>query len=724
MNRFIPPQFLIALKDTIRSVNDLLRPKFQAIKRKRNFIPLIIIIFIVTELLIFSIINFKIKFEETIYIAEPIVPKVLIDQGIDRNSVITKLDSYLKELDKTHDFAKETKTFHILPRSFFLSTVAFGTKLFQVNIDILDSNFFEFLQKKLFNSKGVVSSRLIQSSEGYLIKLSFEGVESNAQIHKEINERFYQDIAVSIFSAVKPCKAFFYRFHAKSGENPNHLIGRCEDNLSEQMGYIAKYFEALESTREDDFQRSKELLLQVLEEHSDFSWGIAELSYVSIELYAEGRLDKNDVILTLQNNKKKIIGHPEEAYFNGYLHALLGENEKAIEEFRKYLSENENDQFVRMLVGILDQEHGIKDLRENENNEDLMSQIILGAKLSNDGDKLEGTYFLKKAAKSGSLFAAFIKIRQITQDSFSVSDFFKKARNWLGTEELSSNPYAKFLGGSLNLLKDLVYCEEKYQGSEFQEAYKLFPNYKHEDAMAHLFPGVIYSIHYSELYDLDTANYHYVAAHKFSWKLNPDDRKIFDLLVNLFGLGQEPNVSKGIDVLRKMNKRMNTNPFLSSLNKQIMPFIQNEENITKDAMNLLVIVDALKLSSPGSCALQPGADNFYSNHGDDSYGLFVGLQMAQAKRFYSGQKRDFTVAFLKFAHLALNGENEAMYFLALMYSNGHGVAQDCTKARYWLSAAIEAGSEIAKHTKLGKCPVNNPIESIDTINKITHYQLM
>ncbi|HBV21557.1 MAG TPA: hypothetical protein DEF07_07560 [Nitrosomonas sp.] len=553
-----------------------------------------------------------------------------------------------------------------------------------------------------------MSSKLTQSSEGYHVHINLEGTKLDERIREGTNQKVLQDIAVAIFSATKPCKAYFYRVRTRYGENPTYLIDRCASRLNTQMTHVIRYFKALENLEKNEYQRSRELLLQVLEERNDFFLGLVELSYVSLQLYFNHELDKNVVIQTLKNTETKISGHPQEHYLNGSLYVLLGETKKAIREYKKHLNKNKSDQHVKSILGSLDDKNGISFLRENANLGDPDDQMILGTLLFNSKDKddeNEGIYWLIQAAKSGSVLPVLVLMSKADfSNDVSAGDYVKRIRDKLEMAELSNNIYAKFLLSLLNLLESRLLCGREFYGSEFQAVYELFQTQTAkygDDAMAHLMLGLLHSMPYDNLYDVDIATYHYTAAQRHSRTLKLNDKKIYDALVNLFGLGQEPNVSEGIDVALNIRNSLKQNPFEYSLQKQIMPDsigLKDEKIFVRFLMNYLALVDAFKLSGSEWCLMS--YINDYEIVIDD--GTHTPRELIIAKNHR--ENLNFAGAFALFMALAWQNENEAQYFLALMYSNGHGVAQNCTKAHYWLTAAIEDGSEKAKHTKLGKCP--------------------
>lgn len=103
------------LKNVVWPVICCLRSKVATIfgkqnpQYKKNLALLALALLIFPELLTFVAINLKIRFQEVIYVAEPNVPNELINKGYNGYFITTKIDSYLEELDKTYDFAEETR---------------------------------------------------------------------------------------------------------------------------------------------------------------------------------------------------------------------------------------------------------------------------------------------------------------------------------------------------------------------------------------------------------------------------------------------------------------------------------------------------------------------------------------------------------------------------------------------------------------------------------------
>ena len=84
-------------------------------------------------------------------------------------------------------------------------------------------------------------------------------------------------------------------------------------------------------------------------------------------------------------------------------------------------------------------------------------------------------------------------------------------------------------------------------------------------------------------------------------------------------------------------------------------------------------------------------------------GLGVAQDRAEAAKWFQlvAGEDDYAAAAESFARQAENGEDDAQFFLGMMYHHGHGVPQDDAKALEWFQKAADQGYVVA-HFTLGQ----------------------
>lgn len=571
----------------------------------------------------------------------------------------------------------------------------------------------------------VIKSKLIEQVDSYLLYTNV--VNLPYKLKKLETPALSNVLGMDIFSAVKPCKAYFYQFQKNWPPYYGYFIDRCAASTSPAYQYVPLYFRGLQARHNGNFLLAMKYVHAAESQRPNEIWTAAEESNLAIILYGNDELGKRQAIHILSRNKAITTNHYLHHYFNGFLYMLEGQREKAIREYIKYAQRPYASKNVFFLIGSLDRKHRLEYFERSVNRGNSWVKIYIGAQLLQSAKtRQEGIYWLRSALRDGQLFAAYVYLWHTATSSqgATLRSLFDSMSSWLGVRQLTNDPYAHFLLGVLRRLEGKLMCGVKDTSApEFIDANRLFQGHdKYEtDPFAQLVQSYITRLKGTGIRDTTAADYHAVQARQLAARLPKFERLDYTLLAYLLRADNTISTSDFLSAYQGIYQYNNQDNLTLSLNQIIAgKEAASAGNPTHQAMLFLAFVDSLRLPSEqcldGSYVLAPlkkRAGSGKSGNVDPTSAWLVEL----ARYFYEGQNDllrvpyynlkkviDYNKAFPLFFAAAARGYVPAEYYLARMYSNGQGVPQNCTKARYWLNLARANKFRLALITTLGKCP--------------------
>lgn len=670
-----------------------------------------------------------------LYVQPISVPTTIAANGFTSSFLTDQVLDQLHKFDESDDFADETAHFTRTPRSAIsILSTPLELVLKVIGYDIYFSTLspLSFLHTVFGSSDSIVSIKLLdEGGETF----SIYGLQSTHEFTTNDNRTLPQHVAMSIYSAFKPCTAFFYQFQTDWPNTSFSLVDNCAKSTSQEFAYLIPYFRALIARKDARYIAAMDLVQNSIARNPFFKWALAEESNLAILRFIDGTITKQRAIAVLTKNRPHLESYYRASYYNGFLYLLSGNAARAREEFSQYLARLRKDTYeyemVLYLLGLVDKDNRLDYFEESVVQGQLGIKILLGAELfPNENTRKEAIYWLQSALKDGNLFAVWVYyLLQFADDEKHFArDIFNTVFNWLETDVLENNPYAALTIGALKYLQTKFYCSTTDEYSSYlRKAYKLFSNEKYDkDPFSHLFRSAIAKA--TDAAPTHRQIYHAVKARRLSADLRSINQRYFDALAYLIGTDDKVDVNSFINAWTELSTLSNSILLPDSLTRLQRPNIDNLVDPIDKIMRFLALFDTWKLSY-SECLSKDmerlmkehieknSTSNEQSTHASgENENVWIQIEFALAKLFYQGWNSnvrvprhrrtefiDYEVALLKFVDLALLDHAEAQLYLALMYSNGRATKRDCIKARYWLQEAKRSGSERARATTLGKC---------------------
>ena len=566
----------------------------------------------------------------------------------------------------------------------------------------------------------------------------------------KVNSNLWWKFAYIIKYSVEPCRVVIY-LHDEQSRASQLISGFCQTKLDKNK-HLKYYYLAVHNLAKNELKLANANIKESLKENNEFLYSKILDVIISSKLFEKDLLTISEFCNLLDNYGEKLSDNF--AYIKAkFLYEIrVGKDKSKINEYFLKLNENSNNNFVNAFLAQTKDEK-IALLRKGSQQNDSKSQLLLFFELNDKEYETEKILLLKNAIKSGKKWPLIAILQKITDiGHLSDKDPFASVFAWLDDDNLKESPYTHIIQGTLNALENYLACKSTDTSIYFDKAIQIFNKKSFvKNQFDYFFIGLVHYYGLSGKVDKDEALYYFDKSEHDISQLDSEERYFLEFLLLTYGMNRD--VDLGINKIKKLYERFESYRLLQPKDET-----ESVTLVFDEVIQLLSYLDYFQNKPTAICPDLQESDGIINNDqaekniqeneannnvetehdleiDDVTLKMFVELfinaayveRFNEALAYYTGKSsikgnthkhfdRDLSKAFELFFELAFDDVPDAQYQISRMYSKGHGVEQSCIKSKYWMSRALENGSNIAKRIKLGGCNYEGKDFNFDIIN--------